>query len=96
MKLLIVISSQCLLGDQFIRLKRGDRFWYESGAGETRFSPAQLREVKRASLARILCDNTDIQQVSRSAGGGSAGRVEGAAARPAHRDGGGQQAGALY
>jgi len=54
---------KCLLGDQFIRLKRGDRFWYEGGPGDARFSRAQLREVKRASLARILCDNTDIQQV---------------------------------
>ena len=31
----------CLLTDQFVRLKRGDRFWYETGDRRLRFSPGE-------------------------------------------------------
>uniref|UniRef100_A0A4W3JKG1 Peroxidasin homolog n=1 Tax=Callorhinchus milii TaxID=7868 RepID=A0A4W3JKG1_CALMI len=51
----------CLLATQFRRLRDGDRFWYEN-AGV--FTPAQVTQIKQASLARVLCDNGDnIQQV---------------------------------
>lgn len=46
----------CLILDQFLRLKRGDRFWY----GDPRsFGPRQLREIARTTLAKIICDNSD-------------------------------------
>lgn len=32
------------------------RFWYENPGS---FSPAQLTQLKQASLARVLCDNSD-------------------------------------
>ncbi|KAM5135419.1 LOW QUALITY PROTEIN: peroxidasin homolog [Mantella aurantiaca] len=54
-------SLMCLLVTQFKRLRDGDRFWY-SNPGV--FTPAQLTEIKQASLARVLCDNGDhIQHV---------------------------------
>ena len=35
------------------------RFFYESSASPGKFTEAQLGEVRKASLARITCDNGD-------------------------------------
>ena len=57
-------TFKCIIGDQFIRFKRGDRFWYENGEDPAvRFSLDQLGSIKRTSMSRILCDNTDIQEI---------------------------------
>ena len=38
---------KCIIGDQFVRLKKGDRFFYDLGLDENiAFSLAQLNEVK--------------------------------------------------
>ncbi|XP_026500801.2 peroxidasin [Vanessa tameamea] len=47
---------RCLLIEQFKRLRDGDRFWFEN---PSTFKPDQLRQIKKANLARILCDNGD-------------------------------------
>ena len=47
----------CIIGDQFQRIRTGDRLWYEEEAAG--FSPEQLEQVRRTSLARVLCDNSD-------------------------------------
>ncbi|XP_061599189.1 peroxidasin homolog isoform X2 [Cololabis saira] len=49
-------TLMCLLAMQFRRLRDGDRFWYENPGV---FTPAQLTQLKQASLARVLCDNGD-------------------------------------
>lgn len=49
----------CLIGDQFARLRRSDRFFYEEGNQSSTFSEQQLAEIRKTSLARILCDNSD-------------------------------------
>jgi hypothetical protein len=55
-------TVQCLLVDQFQRLREGDRFWYEHPAT---FKPEQLVQIKQSSLARVICDNADqIKHVS--------------------------------
>uniref|UniRef100_A0A1B0D2R3 Uncharacterized protein n=1 Tax=Phlebotomus papatasi TaxID=29031 RepID=A0A1B0D2R3_PHLPP len=49
----------CMLGDQFVRLKEGDAFWYERTHGFQRFSPAQRQEIRKTTLAGVICANAD-------------------------------------
>ncbi|XP_052871706.1 peroxidase-like [Anopheles cruzii] len=48
----------CILMEQFMRTRRGDRFFYQNGNTAGAFTMAQLREVQKATMARILCNNT--------------------------------------
>ncbi|CAH1796651.1 unnamed protein product [Owenia fusiformis] len=48
----------CILGVQFKNARRGDRFWYENNIPQG-FTADQLTEIRKASLARIMCDNSD-------------------------------------
>merc|ERR1719203_1440813 len=51
---------KCIIGDQFARLKKGDRFFYDLGVDQRRaFTLPQLDEIRKTSMARIICDNTD-------------------------------------
>ena len=53
----------CIMGITFTQLRDGDRFWYEN---PDVFSTSQLGEIRKASLARIICDNADdIPEVPR-------------------------------
>jgi len=36
----------CLLTDQFLRLKRGDRFWYETPEAPQAFTPGEVLYIK--------------------------------------------------
>lgn len=49
----------CILGEQFKNLRFGDRFWYERQDPTIGFSEHQLTELRKVSLARIFCDNSD-------------------------------------
>jgi len=49
----------CILGQQFLNLRRGDRFWYENGNHPGAFTPEQLQEIRKTSLSRIICDCLD-------------------------------------
>ena len=53
-----------ILGRQFKRLRVGDRFWYETDDPVTGFTPEQLKEIQKVTLARVICDNSDsIKQI---------------------------------
>ncbi|XP_037498164.1 peroxidasin homolog isoform X3 [Rhipicephalus sanguineus] len=53
----------CLLSLQFARLRDADRLWY---LNEGTFTAEQREELKRSSLARVLCENGDnITHVTR-------------------------------
>uniref|UniRef100_A0A6A7FZ72 Peroxidasin-like protein n=1 Tax=Hirondellea gigas TaxID=1518452 RepID=A0A6A7FZ72_9CRUS len=49
----------CLIGRQFHYLRRGDRYWYENDTPPSAIKKEQLHEIRRSSLARIICDNSD-------------------------------------
>lgn len=50
----------CIIGIQFQKLKKCDRFWYETSDASIRFSEAQLTEIRKMTLAKIICSNCDI------------------------------------
>ncbi|XP_039754369.1 peroxidasin homolog [Pararge aegeria] len=49
----------CIIAQQFTNLKKGDRFWYENGGFESSLTPAQLQQIRRISLAQVLCRTLD-------------------------------------
>ncbi|XP_013401626.1 peroxidasin homolog isoform X2 [Lingula anatina] len=48
----------CIIARTFKNVRDGDRFWYENPNAEG-FTPAQLQEIRKISLARVVCDNLD-------------------------------------
>ncbi|XP_064483549.1 uncharacterized protein LOC135396484 [Ornithodoros turicata] len=52
-------TFSCMLAFQFQRLRRCDRFWHESRDPAIRFTEDQLTEIRKASLAKIFCENSD-------------------------------------
>ncbi|CAJ0606649.1 unnamed protein product [Cylicocyclus nassatus] len=53
---LVGTTLSCVIGEQFKRLRDGDRFYYENPGV---FTPAQLTEIRKSSLSRVICDNGD-------------------------------------
>ena len=47
-------TFSCLIKEQFARLRDGDRFFYRKGKV---FTKSQLREIRKITLSRIICDN---------------------------------------
>ncbi|CAH0559675.1 unnamed protein product [Brassicogethes aeneus] len=54
----------CIMLKQFSKTRLSDRFWFER-SGKTGFTLDQLNEIRKASISRLLCDNsptTDYMQ----------------------------------
>ncbi|KOX71477.1 Peroxidasin [Melipona quadrifasciata] len=49
----------CIIGQQFSNIRRGDRFWYENSRQEGSFTPGQLQQIRRVTLAQVLCATMD-------------------------------------
>ncbi len=50
-----------IVRDEFLRVREGDRLWYENG----QFSPAELAELRGTLLADVILRNTSIIRVQR-------------------------------
>ncbi|KAI4875192.1 hypothetical protein NFI96_000075, partial [Prochilodus magdalenae] len=50
----------CLIATQFQKIRQGDRLWWENPGT---FTQSQRRSLASVSLARIICDNTNIRRV---------------------------------
>lgn len=58
----------CIIGMQFSRLKKCDRFWHETSDPFVRFSLPQLAEIRKLTLAKIICEQSDsIDAIQRNA-----------------------------
>ena len=58
----------CILEREFKKLRFGDRFWYERDDHQTGFTPEQLAEIRKSTIARIICDNAnDVVNIQRNA-----------------------------
>jgi peroxidase len=53
-------TAACILGDGFHDWRYGDRFWYENRDDLVGFNIDQINEIKKTTLARLVCDNSDI------------------------------------
>ena len=53
----------CLIGDVFARERFGDRFFYDLKDQAGSFTLPQLDQIRRASMARLICDNTNINEI---------------------------------
>ncbi|KAK3096155.1 hypothetical protein FSP39_023817 [Pinctada imbricata] len=58
-------TFSCIIARQFHNLKVGDRFWYENPLLMTGFTEGQLAQIKRVTLAKLLCDNYNLQFMQR-------------------------------
>lgn len=56
-------TATCLIAKQFHKIKFGDRYWYEVEEKPQGFTKEQLREIKKTTLAKIICDNSDSIEV---------------------------------
>jgi len=47
----------CIIKKTFGDLKKGDRFYYENGPSSIAFTTSQLNEIRKASMAGLICEN---------------------------------------
>ncbi|CAH0592105.1 unnamed protein product [Chrysodeixis includens] len=53
-------TLSCLIADQFLRLKIGDRYWYETPDPIAGFTIEQLTEIRKTTLAGVICANEEL------------------------------------
>lgn len=54
----------CIFDHQFRNTRFGDRYWFESDDSSVAFTQNQLKEIRKATMARIFCDNAgNIQNI---------------------------------
>ncbi|XP_043462068.1 peroxidase-like [Leptopilina heterotoma] len=58
-------TFHCLLTSEMYRKRVGDRFFYESKESDHPFTVDQLNEIRKATISRLLCDNSEIKSIQR-------------------------------
>ncbi|GFO02035.1 eosinophil peroxidase [Plakobranchus ocellatus] len=53
----------CLIANQFKSLRDGDRFFYLNKNGPQKLTKAQRKEIKKVSLSKIVCDNSENNRI---------------------------------
>ncbi|XP_023240935.1 peroxidase-like protein 3 isoform X2 [Centruroides sculpturatus] len=53
----------CIIAEQFRRLKFGDRFWYENTKTPGSFTQEQIREIRKTTVASLICRNTNVEVI---------------------------------
>ncbi|KAF7389163.1 hypothetical protein HZH66_010300 [Vespula vulgaris] len=56
-------TFSCLLKKQFVNVRYSDRFWYENDIPPSGLTSAQLAEIRKVSLAGLLCENSEIRKI---------------------------------
>ena len=66
---LVGATFACIFARTFEAVRDGDRFYYENADDTTGiFTTTQRAEIEKASLSRVICDNSDnIQTIQRNA-----------------------------
>ena len=59
-------TAGCVIAEQFVALKEGDRFWFESFGV---FTPEQLQEIRKISLASVACETFEGAGGKKMSGG---------------------------
>ena len=74
---LVGATFACIFARTFQAVRDGDRFYYENADRTTgTFTAAQRAEIEKASLSRVICDNSDnIQMIQPNAFLAAQGRV---------------------
>ncbi|XP_058794552.1 peroxidase-like [Phymastichus coffea] len=49
-------TGRCLIGEQFYRSRYGDKYFYDNANFPHSFTPEQFKEIKKATLAVMICD----------------------------------------
>ncbi|XP_025083738.1 chorion peroxidase-like [Pomacea canaliculata] len=56
-------TFNCLMREVFYKLKYGDRFFYESYGEKGSFNNDELAEIRKVTLAHVLCQTTGIHEI---------------------------------
>ncbi|KAL0832124.1 hypothetical protein ABMA28_001591 [Loxostege sticticalis] len=58
-------TATCFLKEQLWRTRSGDRYFYTHTDEAGSFSKRQLAELRRATLARLICDNAGVTAIQK-------------------------------
>ena len=55
-----ISNERELAESRLFRLWRDPGFWYENSEASVRFTEAQLAEIRKITLAKVICENCDV------------------------------------